>query len=199
MKKLLLYIVAVFATSVLSTADAQTLRHASEIKAESPAMIADARLTMPGLHAPVDNKFISDKNDDSVDELAAELLGYADSFRGVRYRSGGKTPKGFDCSGFTSYVFKEFGYNLSNSSASQYSDGHAVDKSEIQAGDLVFFTGRASKSSRIGHVGIAISADPVTGVVTFIHASVSGGIKVDRTDAPYYAARFVGARRVLPD
>lgn len=125
-----------------------------------------------------------------------DMLQYARKFMGARYVHGAKGPKSFDCSGFTSYVYRQFGVNLSTSSVGQYGQGHKVKKDEVQAGDLVFFTGRASKSGRVGHVGIAIDADPVTGVVTFIHAARSG-VQIDKTSAPYYAARYIGARRVV--
>lgn len=128
--------------------------------------------------------------------MVEDMIKYAHKFMGTRYVRGGKTPKGFDCSGFTSYVFRQFGINLSTSSSGQYTQGSKVQKGEVQAGDLVFFTGSASKSGRVGHVGIAIDSDPVTGVVTFIHAARTG-IKVDKTSAPYYSARYLGARRVV--
>ena len=71
-----------------------------------------------------------------------------------------------------------------------------MSRSEVQPGDLLFFTGRASRSGRVGHVAIAVDADPVSGEITFIHAARSG-IKIDRISAPYYASRFLGARRVI--
>jgi len=136
-------------------------------------------------------------SEDEVNPMADDLLGFARKFIGTRYVRGGKGPKGFDCSGFTSYVFRQFGISLGASSGDQYGQGKQVDNSAVQPGDLLFFKGRASRSSRIGHVGIAVSADPETGVITFIHAASSGGIRIDKTSAPYYAKRFVGARRVL--
>lgn len=126
-----------------------------------------------------------------------DLLQYARKFMGVRYVHGGKSPKGFDCSGFTSYVFGQFGISLSTASVAQYTQGKKVSKNEVQPGDLLFFTGRASRSGRVGHVAIAIDADPVSGEITFIHASVSNGIRIDKTTQPYYASRFIGARRVI--
>ncbi len=67
----------------------------------------------------------------------------------------------------------------------------------MQPGDLLFFTGRAARSGRVGHVAIAVDSDPVSGEITFIHAASSSGIKIDKITAPYYAARFLGARRVI--
>ncbi len=130
--------------------------------------------------------------------LTADMLGFAKRFMGIRYRHGGRSPKtGFDCSGFTSYIYSNFGYSLSPSSAVQYTQGRKVKRDEVQPGDLLFFTGRASRSGRVGHVGIAVSADPASGEITFIHAARSG-IRIDKVSAAYYAKRYLGARRVLP-
>lgn len=129
--------------------------------------------------------------------MAADMISFAKKFIGTRYVRGGKSPKGFDCSGFTGYVFNQFGYSLGASSSDQYNSGQSVARDEISCGDLLFFTGRNSRSGRVGHVGIAISNDPVTGEITFIHAATSGGIRIDRISAPYYASRYIGARRVL--
>lgn len=143
-------------------------------------------------------ELLGDIEDTGADfAMIDDMLRYARKFMGVRYVRGGKGPKGFDCSGFTSYVYRQFGISLSTSSSAQYGQGKKVDKREVQPGDLVFFTGRAARSGRVGHVGIAVDADPVSGEITFIHASVSGGIKIDKTTAPYYAARYIGARRVI--
>lgn len=135
-----------------------------------------------------------------ADEMVTDMLGFARKYIGTRYRSGGKAPRtGFDCSGFTSYVYRNFGYELSPSSRAQYGQGHAVKRGEIQPGDLLFFKGRGRRAHGVGHVGIAVSADPVTGEITFIHAAVSGGVRIDRLSAPYYASRYIGARRVLTE
>ncbi|MDE6283884.1 MAG: C40 family peptidase, partial [Muribaculaceae bacterium] len=129
-------------------------------------------------------------------EMIDDMLSYARKFMGVRYVRGGRSPKGFDCSGFTSYVYSQFGYELSPSSATQYTQGKKVSRDEVQPGDLLFFTGRAARSGRVGHVAIAVDADPVSGEITFIHAARTG-IQIDKITAPYYAARFIGARRVI--
>lgn len=142
---------------------------------------------MDAIHAEINNQLI-----------AEDLLEYASTFKGIRYRRGGMSPKGFDCSGFTGYVFSHFGYSLPRTSGDQYNVGAPVeDHYQIQPGDLVFFRGRNARASRVGHVGIAISANPVTGEVTFIHSACSSGITVSTTSEPYYSARFIGARRVI--
>ncbi len=130
-------------------------------------------------------------------QMVSDMLGFARKFMGTRYVRGGKSPKGFDCSGFTSYVFGQFGVELSPSSAVQYGQGSKIARDEVCAGDLLFFKGRNSRSSRVGHVAIAIDNDPATGEITFIHAAVGGGIRIDRLSGAYYASRYLGARRVL--
>lgn len=129
--------------------------------------------------------------------MVADMLSYAKTFLGTRYVRGGKSPKGFDCSGFTSYVFRQFGFDLNASSSAQYGQGAQIARDEVVAGDLLFFTGRNSRSGRVGHVAIALDNNPETGEITFIHAAIGGGIRIDRISAPYYAKRFIGARRVM--
>lgn len=136
-------------------------------------------------------------SDQDNSELVADMLSYARKFLGVRYVRGGKSPKGFDCSGFTSYVFGQFGVNLSRSSREQYTQGTSINRPEVQPGDLLFFKGRSRNARGVGHVAIAIDANPATGEITFIHASSSAGIAIDCLSAPYYAARYLGARRVV--
>jgi len=128
-------------------------------------------------------------------QLVADLLNEAGQHMGTRYVRGGKSPKGFDCSGFTSYVYRQFGYNLSPSSRGQFGEGIEISTDEVQPGDLLFFKGRRSRT--VGHVAIAIDADPETGDITFIHAAVKGGIRIDRVSMPYYSRRFMGARRII--
>lgn len=142
-------------------------------------------------------ELLGDFDDSETAAMASDMISFAKKFIGTRYVRGGKTPKGFDCSGFTSYVFSQFGYSLSASSLAQYGQGEKLSRDEVSAGDLLFFTGRNSRSGNVGHVGIAISADPVSGDITFIHAAIGGGIRIDKTSTPYYAARYIGARRVL--
>ena len=122
------------------------------------------------------------------------ILDYAHTFRGVRYRYGSAGPHTFDCSGFTSYVYRNFGYELNRSSRGQVNDGVRVDRKDIQPGDLVFFGGRGGGRG-IGHVGIVVNTDE-TGF-SFIHASVHSGITVSHSTEKYYAPRYRAACRVI--
>ncbi len=127
--------------------------------------------------------------------LTEDLLKEAHRHLGKRYRSGSKGPNAFDCSGFSSYVFRQFGYDLSPSSKAQFLQGTPVDTKSLRKGDLVFFTSRRSGKS-VGHVGIVVSADNENGTFRFIHAAIKGGIRVD-SNTGYYASRYLGARRII--
>lgn len=131
-------------------------------------------------------------------EMIGDLLQEARSHTGKRYRSGAKGPNNFDCSGFTGYVYNQFGYKLNASSRAQFSDGIAVEKGDLRPGDLVFFSGRNSNGG-IGHVGIVVSADNENHTFSFIHSATSSGIQIDRSTAPYYQKRFRGARRIITE
>ncbi len=118
----------------------------------------------------------------------ASVVSTALALRGTPYRNGGADPMGFDCSGFTQYVFFHHGTALPRDVRGQFDRGAMVSRSEIAAGDLVFFqtTGRGPT-----HVGIAVGGGQ------FVHApSTSGVVRVERMDVAYWTRRYVGARRV---
>jgi cell wall-associated NlpC family hydrolase len=115
----------------------------------------------------------------------AKVVRYARRLVGVPYSFGGSSPSsGFDCSGFTSFVYAHFGIVLPHYSVAQFSLGRRVSRERLQPGDLVFFDG-------LGHVGLYIGHEQ------FIHAPHSGtSVTVESMDG-WYASRYDGARRVL--
>lgn len=124
----------------------------------------------------------------STSSLSAQIVNYAKGFLGSRYVYGGTTPSGFDCSGFVGYVYKNFGITLNRSSRDQYSNGVSVSKSNLQAGDVVFF----ASGSSINHVGLYIGNNQ------FIHASTpSTGVIISDLNSSYYTSTYVGARRMI--
>lgn len=168
-------------------------------KIEKAELVADNKFTFPiglGLVQAAGMEMLFEDTETEQNTIAEDLINMAKTYLGTRYRSGGKTPAGFDCSGFTGYIFGQFGYELGASSRDQYTQGEQIDNEAIVPGDLLFFNGRAV-GSRIGHVGIAISEPDENGVVTFIHSAFGGGIRIDKTSAPYYSRRYKGARRVI--
>lgn len=121
-----------------------------------------------------------------------EIVEYAMQFLGKPYVYGGSSPKGFDCSGFTSYVYKHFGYNISRTASGQASEGTNVAKKDLQPGDLVIYKNQSL--TRIGHVGLYIGNNKM------IHASEPGvGVIITEIDAKShnYPKRFVTGRRII--
>lgn len=117
------------------------------------------------------------------------VIATAKSYIGSKYVYGASGPNSFDCSGFTSYVYKHFGVTLSRSSKGQINNGVAVEKSSLQPGDIVVFNN--SSNSSIGHVGIYIGGN------SFIHAAnPKEGVVITSLSSSYYQKRYVGARRV---
>ena len=119
---------------------------------------------------------------------------------GKRYQYAGKGPNRFDCSGFTGYVFRQFGYELYASSASQYLQGEKTKLENAQKGDLIFFKGSNARSKGVGHVGIIcdVNRDGKNTTLQFIHASVNKGITIDDyPESDYYRIRFIGIRRII--
>ena len=124
------------------------------------------------------------------------IVSTAMQYIGARYRLGKTGPNQFDCSGFTSYVYKQEDITLTRTSRSQFMEGVEIhDICDLQKGDLVFFGGRRSPG-RVGHVGIVTEVDAENGVFEFIHAS-NRGVVVDKSTTAYYSQRYLGARRIL--
>jgi len=112
------------------------------------------------------------------------IVGYARHLIGIRYSYGGTSPtSGFDCSGFTRFVYAHFGIDLPHYSGAQFGIGRRVSRGRLLPGDLVFFDG-------LGHVGIYV------GDGRFIHAPHTGTqVRVDRLWGSGYGARYMGAVR----
>ena len=127
----------------------------------------------------------------SNSNLGSQIANYAKSFLGCRYVYGGTSPSGFDCSGFTYYVYKQFGYKINRTASNQLDNGRSVSRGELQPGDLVMFK-KGGGSKRASHVGLYIGGNQ------FIHASTSSvGVIISDMNSSYYNTGFVGARRIV--
>ena len=127
-----------------------------------------------------------------VSGKGSDVVNFAKQYLGYRYVLGGKTPEsGFDCSGFTRYVFKQFGFSLGAVAYEQASVGRTVERSELLPGDLLLFQNEGK--TRIGHTGIYIGGDQ------FIHAAnPDRGVVIDNLSTnSYYNTRYVSARRLV--
>ncbi len=121
--------------------------------------------------------------------VAEQLVTIAKNYLGYPYVWGGTSPGGgFDCSGFTQYVYAQLGYSLNRTAAQQLQNGSAV--TGLAVGDLVFFNNTYSTNAAASHVGIYIGSNQ------FIHAA-DGGVKITDLSHPFYASRYVGARRII--
>jgi peptidoglycan DL-endopeptidase CwlO len=122
----------------------------------------------------------------AVGQGAIAAMNVALGLVGTPYASGGTTPRGFDCSGLTMYAFKQAGITLPRTSYGQYGVGTPVSRSQIQAGDLVFFSTNGGGAS---HVGIATGPDSVV-------SATSHGVRQHGISDSYWGSHYVGARRV---
>lgn len=132
------------------------------------------------------------------DLLRDSLSSYSKKYIGCKYKYASKGPKTFDCSGFTGYIFKHFGYTLSSSSSGQYTQGEKIKLGKTKKGDLIFFKGSNANSKGVGHVGIIIGFTTTGDTVQFIHASVQKGVTIDLYPGlDYYNKRFIGCKRII--
>ncbi len=134
----------------------------------------------------------SEAEDESLTK-GEQLVALAEQYLGVRYRYGGASPSGFDCSGFVYYLMKCMGVTVPRTATAMWNAGYTkVSKSDLQPGDLVFFSSSAGGTS-IGHVGIYVGDNRI------IHSSStsSGGVIYSSLSESYYSARYVGACRVF--
>ncbi|MDE6049259.1 MAG: C40 family peptidase [Paramuribaculum sp.] len=133
-----------------------------------------------------------------IEAIVDELKNIAARYLGRRYVWGATGPNTFDCSGFTSYVFRQAGIQLNRTSQMQYRQGTPVQKHELKPGDLMFFSSSRTGRGVVGHVGMVVEVDNDGKNVTFIHASTSKGITYQRfPDDGYFNRRYIGAKRVL--
>ncbi len=148
------------------------------------------KISYNGMNAYIHSDYISvDKTKEN--EAIAEgnvVVETAKKYLGLPYVYGASGPNAFDCSGFTSYVYRQLGYSLNRTAAAQYSNGVYVAKSDIQPGDLLMF----SKGYGISHVGIYM------GDGKMIHAqNRATGVCISTINSGYYYNYYYGARRIL--
>jgi len=125
--------------------------------------------------------------------FADQLISKASEHIGTRYRSGGTTTDGFDCSGLMCYTFSSYDIKLPRSSIEMASYGSKIDAQSAQKGDLIFFKTRGS--GRINHVGMVVEV--LDGEIKFIHSATHGGVIISSTKESYYERNLAQINRVL--
>lgn len=154
----------------------ETKTHKAVKKTASTTVKAEVKKEAPKQATAAPTK----ASNSNIESIARQYLGY-------RYVWGGSSPSGFDCSGFTSYVYRKAGISISRTSRAQYAAGTKVSKANLRSGDLVFF---GSSARNISHVGIYI------GNGQLIHASTpSTGVIISSMNSNWYIRNYVGAAR----
>ncbi len=175
------------AASTTTTAPTQSSQSSSNTYVEDNSGSASNDVQEPAYEEPAyEEPAYEEPSYDSGS--SSSIVSVAQNYMGVPYVWGGTSPSGFDCSGFTQYVFRQCGYSINRTADAQYSNGSYVSYDSLQAGDLVFFANTYSASG-ITHVGIYIGGGQ------FIHAA-NGGVKISSLSESYYSSRYYGARRI---
>lgn len=151
----------------------------------------DAEMNTPKSGEPIHRIYKQTPTQREAD-LRKWVGGYGESFGGIKYRYGGKTSKGFDCSGFTKFVFGSYGIDLSGHSGTQATQGRKISLQEAQPGDLVFF----GRSGKVSHVAIICENTP-DGIIAVHSTSSKGIMKQNISKSSYWSPKIMYARDVI--
>lgn len=152
-------------------------------------------VTYNGTSGYMSADYVREYTGSTASSIGEEVTALALSYLGTPYVYGGASAKGFDCSGFTMYIFSQFGYSLPHSATSQWNDsGEYVERSDLQPGDLVLFCDPSrSNGKACSHVGIYI------GDGEFVHASSGSSgkyVRISSLSESYYDGYYKGAKRL---
>jgi len=204
---LLLFIVSCKPTSTIITSKEEAQKRGIykapaniKIAAKNNAEPKSVAAKVEPKKAVVTGKRINDKNDDdlviSVDDssyLVKQLIHSASENLGTRYRTGGTTTEGFDCSGLVYSTFKKFDIDLPRSSVDMAKIGRKLNEDDIRKGDLIFF--KTNGRRVINHVGMVTEINDEE--IKFIHSSTQKGVIISSTKEVYYGRTFTQANRIL--
>lgn len=189
--------------TVTDTDMAALLGNAPVVAYEPVKEVKEIRRGGPSkLEAPAKKKKTFTLNENETDYtpsadnyFAEQIVNNAMQFEGVRYRGGGTTPAGMDCSGMVFATFKLFDITLPRSSHAMATEGKEVKLDEVKKGDLLFFKNNRRRNV-INHVGIVTEVTE-EGEVKFLHSSTSSGVIVSSMSEDYHKRTFVQANRVI--
>lgn len=151
----------------------------------------DVELNTPKSVEPI-HRIYKQTPTERENDLRKWVGGYGESFGGIEYKWGGKTSKGFDCSGFTKYVFNVYGIELSGHSGTQATEGKPVPLKDAQPGDLIFF----GRNGRVSHVGIICENTP-DGIIAVHSSSSKGIVRQNVSKSSYWRPKIMFARDVI--
>lgn len=140
------------------------------------------------------SRSINVSTSEPVSSEAIAIVDYAKSFEGTRYKYGGTTKRGMDCSGLIYTSFAANDIQLPRTTSAMAKTGDWIDLKKVNVGDLVFFATRKN-SRKVNHVGLVTNVRP--GNIEFIHASSSKGVMISSIAEKYWYFAFVQARRVI--
>ena len=195
-----IYTIIVMIVSVLSLTSMKPIPAPALNLTEPPVSQPWSLANIPQLlDMPSDDPKTEEDTEASLREITDNLKNFAAKFIGRRYVWGSTGPKTFDCSGFTSYIFRNAGVTLNRTSRMQYTQGEPVkNTSDLRPDDLMFFSSPRSGKGRVGHVAMVVEVDDNGKSLTFIHAASSKGVSYQRfPDGGYYSRNYIGAKRIL--
>lgn len=145
---------------------------------------------------PPDTGKVFTYNSDSLRTLKIDsVISYGKKFLGLHYKYSGYNEQGFDCSGYVSYIYGKFGCKLPHSSAAMATLGEKVDLKDARKGDLIYFKGRSTKGTRVGHVALIVEAD--SGQIKMMHSACQSGVVIEKYNHnDYYTRRFLMIKRI---
>lgn len=136
---------------------------------------------------------IPDAAEESPKEIKREIIDFAKSFEGTRYKFGGTTNAGMDCSGLVYTAFQKENISLPRISRDMAKKGILISFKDIQEGDLVFF--KTSSRNSINHVGLVVESK--RGEIRFIHSTIQAGVIISSLEEAYWKKAFVEVRRII--
>lgn len=193
----IIFLAAITATAQTTVSKSRSMHHKAHAEMLAKQNMLDKTSVSHMIERDIQAREANSGYSREASAMVEDMLKEAKKYIGTRYVHGAKGPNAFDCSGYTSYIYRQFGFNISPGSRMQYTQGTPVEKKNLRKGDLVFFTSPRSGSS-VGHVGIVYDVDPDDNSFKFIHASLKG-VKISDSKENYYSRRYVGAKRHIKD
>ncbi len=199
MKKiLLLSFFTLFLISCGSTKPVNTGKTPSAIIGKNTSKTKPVRKATPNKNTKLaeldmDEESNSKSKEDSPKEKRKEIIDFAKTFQGTKYKFGGTSEAGMDCSGLVCTAFEKENISLPRISRDMATKGVLVSYKDIEEGDLVFF--KTNRKNVISHVGLVVEAK--RGQVKFIHSTTSAGVIISSLDEAYWKNAFVEVRRVI--